>query len=207
MAPFEIRLIQSFDRARLVNEVYWNHTIVTDTGRQISVENLRKAVERIVALPVIPQLVESNAVYFRGNMERYADRIEIKIVDGQGEQWTRFTFVKELCHALCDHQDEWTTEGVETLRGLVKAPPLDKSMPAPMRSERFAELIALELLYPFEFREADVAAKKPFAELAKEFGIPLRWVESALEPGYIEACGVMWSVLLQRDVEHEKGAE
>jgi Zn-dependent peptidase ImmA (M78 family) len=200
MATLHVQLFQSFDRARLVNEIYWNHTEGDEAGRRVSIENLRKSVEKIIGIPVKKTSVDFEGNYIRGFMERYDDRVEIYVIERQTEQWQRFTFVKELCHALCDGEDEWESDGVETLKDLVRLTDLDDATPA-MRSERFAEIIALELLYPFEFRAGDKTAKTPATVLAEEFGLPARWIEHALSDAYVDACSIMWGLLKKQ--QHE----
>jgi len=202
MASFQVQLFQSFDRARLVNEIYWNHTTGDEVGRRVSIENLKKAVEKIIEIPVRKTLVDFEGNYVRGFMERYQDRVEVYVIERQPEQWQRFTFVKELCHALCDGKDEWQPNGIETIHDLVKLMEFNSATPA-TRSERFAEVIALELLYPYEFRAKDKESKRAATELAEEFGIPARWIEHALSDNYMAACDVVWK-LLKHQV-HEAG--
>lgn len=202
MALPHVQLLRSFDRARLVNEVYWNHTEADEGGgRRVSVMNLWKAVEKIVGLPIEKVDVAAGGTYLRGLTERYDDRIVIYVSENQTEAWRRFTFVKELCHALCDGEEEHSADGIATLTELIKTIDLDGAAP-PVVSETFAEIIALELLYPIEFRRGDKEAGKSASGLADEFGIPAKWVENALTDKYLTTCELVWK--LMRYPEHER---
>lgn len=204
MALPHVQLLHSFDRARLVNEVYWNHTEADEGGgRRVSVMNLWKAIEKIVGLPIEKVDVDAGGTFLRGLTERYPDRIVIYVSQRQPEPWRRFTFVKELCHALCDGEEEYSADGMTTLSELTKTIDIDGAAP-PLVSEEFAEIIALELLYPIEFRRGDKEAGKSTSALAEEFCIPAKWAENALVEKYLQTCEMIWR--LMRYQEHERSA-
>lgn len=201
MALPQVQLLRSFDRARLVNEVYWNHTEGDEKGRRVSVMNLWKAVEKIIDLPIHRLFVDAGGDFLRGLTERYPDRVEIYVSLNQPEPWQRFTFVKELCHALCDGEEEFSTDGLTTLRALTKTLDINGATPV-VRAESFAEVIAVELLYPWEFRRKDKELGTPPSSLAEEFGIPARWIEASLTDNYLDTCDLLWGLI--RHPEHER---
>ncbi len=208
MRTFDVQFLESFDRARLVIEIYWNHT-TGDPGagtRRVSVENLRKSVEKLIGLPVNFIGVDYSNEFLRGNMERYDDRIDIHVLLPQSEEWQRFTAVKELCHALCDQADEWSDDPIPLIEDIVELETISNDTPAGTRAERFAEMVALELLYPFEFRRKDrervAAAETTTATIAAEFGIPVRYVEIAQTEAWLDYCETVWR-FVTRTVPHE----
>jgi Zn-dependent peptidase ImmA (M78 family) len=198
-SDFTLRVIQSFEKAKLVNHYYWQHTD-GDDGAMIRVENLQMVIERITRLKVEKRLVQFEGNNVRGNYERYDDRIIINIRDGQPLEWVRYTITKELCHALNDLPEEFSPDPAETIKELVKyaALALEDGVSSALKSERLAEIIALELIYPIEFREADIASVEGGASIAsivKKRGVPSALVQRCHDRRNLEACKRLWNAL------------
>ena len=209
MTPTSLRLIQSFLLARQVNHFYWLHTDGDDPDGKISLENLQRVIERMTRLPIHKKRVfVDDAPSVRGSFERYSDRIEIYIRDAQGELWERYTCVKELCHSVMDKSEEYSVDVIKTIKELRKydgiTVALDNLSPA-TRSEKFAELMALELIYPIEFRQSDrqkLTDGETIGSIASRRGVPAVWVEHALGE-YLEACADVWRLLPTDPMVHK----
>ena len=194
------KLLHAYSCVRRVNNMYWAHT-TADSAGGVSVENLEKAVTIITGLRVEKYLVDFEAAAVRGAFERYPDRVKIYVRRSQSGLWIRFTVVKELCHALCDLPDTYSVDGVKTIQGLMNHGDFlpTEHMGGEVQSERIAELMAMELLYPFEIRDGDLKARDAGVEsvrtLADKRGIPGVWVERALEPHFGKFAKTMWRIL------------
>lgn len=201
MTDITVKIIRCFELAKSVNHHYWVHT--PDASQNMRVENIERIVSWMqgVRLPVEKWVVPyDDATFIRGLFERYDDRIVIYIRDGQTPEWVRFTIVKELCHALIDEPGDFSPKGEETIRDLIKyhGVTLDEISSAVLHSERLAEITALELIYPLEFRRADVAAISAgvkIPELVQKRAVPSLWIQRGLDPKYIEACEYFWKAL------------
>lgn len=201
MTSLSVKLTQCFVLAKHVVHYYNVHTDGDDARQCTSVENIQRIVERMTGKPVEKYRVPFEGERVRGNIERYDDRFVIHVRRGQTLEWDRFTVIKELCHALMDSAEEYSPHGVETLRELVSWRGLDfdwEEASEVARCERLAELMALELIYPFEYREGDkaaIAAGATRADVGQKRGVPLPWVERALLQRHIDACRGLWEVM------------
>lgn len=194
------KFLHGYSRVRHVNDLYWAHTTADADGR-VSVENLEKAVTLITGLRVEKYIVTFKAEAVRGAFERYPDHVKIFVRSDQSAVWIRFTVVKELCHALCDIPETYSVEPVRTIQGLLDHTDFvpGEHVDGEVQSERIAELMAMELLYPFEIRDGDIKAKDAGLEtvrsLSEKRGIPSVWVERALEPVFTKFAHTMWGIL------------
>lgn len=159
----------------------------------LSVMNLHWAVQDIYGLKVEMFEVSFKAEFVGGNSERYDGvRARILVNSNLRHELKRFVAVKELCHLMNDEEDEWSTMGVETIRGLMKERELSRNNgdghpePSPaLQSEMLAMVGAIELIYPYEFRDADMAKlaaeETTIARIALEHEAPAHIIEQALE--------------------------
>ncbi|ACK52009.1 protein of unknown function DUF955 [Methylocella silvestris BL2] len=135
----------------------------------------------------------------KGLMERYIDRVTIYVKEDLDEYWKRFTVVKELCHVMNDEPDDWSYEGVNTLKNLLTEYTLhqDSAASRASQSEIFAEIAAVELLYPFEQRAIDIngGSGKPIAEIARWYHLPELIVSRSLLEGYHGTVAEIWGLV------------
>lgn len=198
--PLIPRIISCFRIAAQVSHYYNIHTDADDIDGRVSVENLRLIVERMTQLPIVKKEVPHQAVNVRGLMERYKDHVAIYIPDSLSEEQKRGALVKELCHPLIDEQQDFSVDGVETIRGLLKytAVPFDGKESDQVKSEHLAEFVAIELLYPLEYRDGDrerIAKGATILDIAKKRGVPPNWVARAIDPRYVDICRAIWKEL------------
>ena len=135
-----------------------------EPGVVLSVMDLHWAVGDAYNLEIEMLEVSFDGTNFRGKVERYeGNRARILVRAQQPPTFMRFVAVKELTHLMNDEEDDWSSLGVETISSLMKEWELcaeggeGVEDPAnPLQSEALAEIGAIELMYPFEYREDDV---------------------------------------------------
>jgi len=177
-----------------------------DENRAVSIENLHRVFACLAGIHIRKLLVDFEGGSLRGNVERYEDHAIIHVRLSQSDYWQRFTVVKELCHVLLDEKEDWSTDVVETISGLLAFTGLNGEESAPIRSEKLAEVMALELVYPLEYRAEDrayIEAGGKVTEVSDNRKVPPLWVERALKPHYMEMCEEAWKLL--REVPAEEG--
>lgn len=203
MSESIVKLIEAFYQAKRVNHYYWLHTD-GDAG-DISVENIQEIICRLTGVTVEKHEVDVESNFHRAFIERYNNgkSCKIYVISNETKAWKRFATVKELCHILIDSTDQFQPDPCAIIEAL-KDPTglLDEHVIPAVQSEGFAEIIALELIYPMEFRRADLAAiacGKTHDVIANERVIPVNYVYKALDPDMLRLCDVIWPLL--RDVE------
>ncbi|GAB5509186.1 MAG: hypothetical protein Rhims3KO_05870 [Hyphomicrobiales bacterium] len=136
-------------------------------------------------------------------IERYDGSAKIFVLENQdldtkqNRYWQRFIAVKEACHIAIDGHEDWQADGVVTVEELINDL-RSESSGAPIyevQSEYLAEIVAIELLYPFEFRQVDLESGKAASELADEYQVPTYVVELALSSSHIKLAEVFWAVV------------
>jgi Zn-dependent peptidase ImmA (M78 family) len=145
--------------------------------------------------------VPFEATFLRGLIERYANKVIIYVRKNQDEDWKRFVTIKELCHIVIDEKEDWSASGASIIKNLISEHKLNKMTAAPraVQSEIFAEIAAIELLYPFNARAADIVAldygSMTLARIAGYYKIPEAIVERALSENYAELAAYCWSLI------------
>jgi hypothetical protein len=176
-------------------------------GPVLSVMDLHWAVSDAYELKIDMVEVSFDGTHFRGKVERYTnDTARILIRAQQSPAFMRFVAVKELCHLMNDEHDDWSSLGVETISGLMR----DWAVCAaggggvpdpgnPLQSESLAEIGAIELMYPFEYREADLkklqAGATTIEAIALEHEAPSYAIEQALK--HHEIFAEFWNAIEQ----------
>lgn len=194
------RIIKAFVLAKSVNHYYWLHAPAED--QNVRIENLARVVAMMSGLRIEKRLVPTGGGIIRGLTERYPDRAVILVRKEQPLVWQRYTTIKELCHIVYDGDGDFEPDPTKTLEQLVMRRSLDldeEGSPALM-SERLAEIMALELAYPLEFRRVDVAAIRNGStvdDLVALRDVPAVHIERALGEQYIEACEGVWQSLAE----------
>ncbi len=179
---------------------------------KLSIEDLRWCISDMYNLKILKIEVAFEGMYLRGMVERYKDRARILIRAGQGEEWMRFTTAKELCHLAVDELEDWSPKGHETIERLLIEEHLDQTetektqeptqarqlADSKAQSEKMAEIAAIELMYPYEFRAADIKAlaeqKTTLKALALHFHVPEYVIGSALHPARMHIADLGWQM-------------
>ena len=168
----------------------------------LPVEDYQRIVAQMYLLEIEKVEVAFEGTFLRGLVERYPHRARIIVQKNQGEDWKRFTAVKELCHLVNDEQEDWSIDGVHTIKEMLLEYHVDSSRPGlaevVTQSEIFAEIAAVELLYPFSQRKLDVVSmvEDPsftFAKIAGYHKLPEYFVDLALTPWYHKMTMDLWN--------------
>lgn len=196
--PVLAKTIQCFLWAGRVNHYYWLHTEADADDGSVSIENLQAVIARKAGIFVHKRLVDFEGSTLRGNIERYENFVIVNVRASQSENWQRFTVVKELCHVLLDTPDDWSTDVVATIVGLLAFSNLSGEESAVIRSEKLAEVMALELIYPLEDRREDrafIQAGGKISDLAERRKVPPLWIERGVADWYYEICEEAWKAM------------
>lgn len=182
-----------YKKVKFIREEYRQYVIGNDTT-YISIEDLQHIIAGMYGLEIRKTEVPGQPEFIRGMMERWGKLIKIRLRRGQEYDWKRFTAVKEMCHAVIDEQEDWSTEGVSTIIDLLFEFALEsmeheaEEANRVSQSEVLAEVAALEILYSFEFRDRDrkrIEDKQATVEtIAAEHGIPVAMISRALAKTY-----------------------
>jgi Zn-dependent peptidase ImmA (M78 family) len=180
---------------RKVEEVreYIRTYSIEPLGFVLNLADLHYAVQDICSMKIDVIEVSFEGQHLRGETERFSDsRARVLIREKQTEAEKRFAVAKELCHILLDGEHDCSTDGVETIKGLLQDWHLARDNrighmepTKPLVSEIMAHVAALELLYPDEYRVSDIAklagGEKTLQQIALEHDIPAYAVEQALD--------------------------
>lgn len=178
-----------------------------EPGPVLKVMDLHWAVGDAYDLTIEMLEVSFDGQHFRGKVERYSgQRARILVRVPQPPEFMRFVAVKELCHLMNDEQDDWSALGAETISNLLRewelcqADGVGLQSPADsLQSEYLAEIGAIELMYPFEYREADVQklanGETTIAKIALEHEAPAYAIEQAL--AHHETFKAFWTAIEQ----------
>lgn len=110
--------------------------------------------------------------------------------------WCRFVICKEMCHCLVDARDD-RVSSVSALRDLAQGLASKVTIPGtgngPLESELWAELLAIELLFPYELRKTHRQALKdgtitPYT-LALRYRIPREYAELGMFDNVLDLMG------------------
>lgn len=134
---------------------------------------------------------------FRGQTGPYSgvlDLAKIYYAKNHNYCWRRFAVCKEMFHCMIDRNMADRIATVETLTTLLELLAEDTTALtgdfAPLNREQEAELLALETLFPVEFRldYLKIPANEEVIEtLSKQFRIPIKYARLACRPTYNQA--------------------
>jgi Zn-dependent peptidase ImmA (M78 family) len=200
MAADVNKIVKCFMLAKKVNHYYWLHT--PDGSPQPRIENIERVVEAMTGLKIEKKEVTTDGSIIRGFTERYEDKALILIREDQPIEWKKYTAVKEYCHLVYDSEEEFEPDPVVTLDQLVmrRGLDLDEALSPAIISERVAEIMALEIIYPLELRGGDAEKlktgdSKTLGKLVALRHVPAVHIETATRQTYIEGCRNLWGVL------------
>ena len=185
---------------RDVNHYYWAHLDGDANDGSVVVPNLIKVAELLSGKALEVHRVDFRAVHISSVLIRWSDGGLILVRADQSDDWVSFCTVKELCHFICDIEEEFQVDPLKSLNQIVEdsADTLLISKSPTEIAEELAEMMALELLYPLENREEDVrliSDKASISEIAKKRKIPSSYLERALNPKYHSAICAVWKSL------------
>ena len=187
-----------YRKVKLIREEYRTKVLKGDAN-VISIERLQWVIEGMYDLKIKKRLVPFDATFVRGMIERWTDLVIISVRQEQTEDWLRFTAVKEMCHVVIDEKEDWSTLGVSTLESVLVEYGLSngKASARATQSEAFAEVAAIELLYPYETRLADLEkleiGSTTMVKIASEQKLPASIVSRALSSQHQMFAAYYWA--------------
>lgn len=198
-----LKLIDAFYLAKKVNHYYWMHTDGDDPiDGSVSIENILKIISLMSEKTISKKEIEYTGKFTRAFVDRYAERAEVYIIDNQDENWKRVAAVKEYCHILLDGDDDFEANPRNTIRHIKEGTGfLDEHSSAVLDSEKLAEMIAIELVYPLELREPDrIELQDETNEctvntLVDRRKVPARYIEIGTSENHIQGCREVWKRL------------
>lgn len=158
----------------------------------LSVMDFHAAVQKIYDIEIGMTKVSFQAEHLRGMVERNEGKpSQVWVRASQTPEFLRFVTVKEICHLMIDEKDDWSSDGIETIKGLLREWALTgengtghENPSDPLMSEMLAEIAAIEMMYPREFRAADVAkvanGETTVEKIALQHDLPPYAIEQAL---------------------------
>lgn len=174
----------------------------------VSVEDLFRVVSDMYDMKISKQDVVYEGEWVNSLVERYNNQHAIVYVKHNLEDhYKRFCATKELMHLAIDEPEDWSVDGTETLAALFVEMSFDNGNVAEnvAQSEVFAEIAAIEILYPYEFRALD---RKSLADqttslikLSLEYEIPTFIVARALSEWYDKIATSVWGHLNSQDLK------
>lgn len=196
MIKYQDKLALVFEVARKINEALWMGGV---DPQYMSIDELQDHICDSFGVEIDLAVVDVENDHVLGFIERYEGgrRARVYLVKNMGPRQKRLVAVKELCHIAIDVEEDYSTNAIDTLERMVTVG-LDKDAPENLavRSEHLAEMVAWELLYPFENRQKDkeamVAGQTTKAALAQQYKIPEHVIEMVLRTPYLDMCEKYW---------------
>lgn len=196
------RYIRCFVIAREFLGYYWQHDGDYPEIGRVRIENIEKAVEIRTGKSIHKTLVDFDADHLRSVTESYRDgSAKIYIRKSQPIEWQKYAAVKEYSHILYDSPSEdYETDPVKILKFLTSNTPfeLDAGHTPAEISEKMTEILALELIYPIEWREADRAfldAGGKIEELVCKRHVPAVHIQRGCSLATIQTSKAIWKAL------------
>ncbi len=198
-----------YRKVKQIREHMATYCLAPDRAK-LSIEDLKWTISDMYGLKILIKEVAFEGEHLRGMVERYEDRARILLRADQPEDWLRFTAAKELCQLAIDEKEDWSPRGHETITGMLFEASLDygnagqdeenrQIADRKVQSEKLAEVAAIEMMYPYEYRNKDLVllreAKTTLKALALHFHAPEYVVGTALHPGWMNIAKLGWSLV------------
>lgn len=196
------KAVAVFKKVKQIQEEYASYVLGGMTN-YISIDDLQGVIEQMYQLKIIKKQVAFEGDFVRGLVERYDNQAIIRVRMDMAEDWKRFTAVKEMCHVVIDDPEDRSVFGVETLKDLLVEFSVENNEQArkATQSEVFAEIAAIELLYPFDNRAADAqklnASETTYTAIATYHKMPALMVQRAHANWYQDMATTIWGQVSQ----------
>ncbi|MDZ4310561.1 MAG: hypothetical protein U1A24_08385 [Cypionkella sp.] len=201
-----LKLFDAFYQAKRVNHYYWMHTDGDEAGGKVSIENLQWIIQTLTGFVIEKKTVKVKSDFHRAFVERHEEGKvnKIWVMEGEHITWQRFATVKEMCHLLVDQTGDHQPDPCQTIDSLKNGSGLFDDFSVPEAdSERLAEIIATELIYPLEYRKPDRDKVREGAstidQIAELRGVPSKYISLGISDTWIAVCETIWKSL--KDVD------
>jgi Zn-dependent peptidase ImmA (M78 family) len=170
----------------------------------VSIEDLRFVVSDMYDLKIGIQEVVFQGSRVRSLVERYNNQHALIYVKHDlTDDLKRLSVSKELMHLAIDEQEDWSVDGVNTishfLAEMALATKQSNEAVNGAQSEALAEIAAIEILYPYEFRAKDAVDRlndqSLINKLSLNYEVPSFIIGKALSDWYGRIADEMWNKL------------
>ncbi|MBZ9808108.1 hypothetical protein [Mesorhizobium sp. ESP-6-2] len=191
------KLLQVLRKVRQLREEYRSYVLGGDAN-MVSIEDLQRCIEQMYELEIIKTQVVFTSTFTRGLMERYKNKVIIRVKHDQTDDHKRFTATKEMCHPVVDEKEDWSTDGVGRIQDLlIEFEVTNGEAPhQATQSEVLAEIAAIEVLYPYECRGIDLQrlarGETTLVKIATYHRVPATVVSRALADQYHQLITGLW---------------
>lgn len=182
------------DTAAEMTEQYKLYVLAAE-GFPRSVDNLLELCTQHQQKQIEVQTLDLKDKAISGMYVNFGTRYAIVVDVGLNQCWKRFVICKELFHVLLDAEEYRNMNIYAHLEEVKSTFPLPDSHPGSAAiSEAMAEIAAMEFLFPYSSRVAELAqnATPDYLALAHKYKIPQVFVENYLSPSYMENIGAMF---------------
>ncbi|WP_377191026.1 hypothetical protein [Ruegeria meonggei] len=199
------KIINAFYAAKRVDHYYWMHTD-GDFG-QVSIENIQRIIEILTSTKIEKFELDHDSRFHRAFVERFDEgrTSKIYVMASENPSWKRFSSVKEMCHVLIDEPGDFQPDPCKTIHELKDGAIIFDENAAPeTESEGLAEIIAMELIYPLDYRREDREKLKEgisLEDIARERVVPAKYVSLGTSDTWFKSCLSIWQNL--KSVEPE----
>ena len=171
-----------------------------------SIDDLMWVVNDMYDADVEALEVPVEAIFFAGTLFRYNEsKSFILVKKSYNIVWKRFIVAKELAHIIIDAKEDWCPDGVEVIDGMFSALRIemggdpDHQPDTKTQSEFVAEMVATEILYPYELRGTDsedvASGKTSYTELEGRYEVPAVMIGRAHEAWYKRICDATYPMI------------
>ena len=185
------KAVSVFRKIRQIREEIKSYSLAQ--GRHVVPEQeYLRVISQMYKISIKSKEVPFEGTFLRGMVLRYPDRALILVKKNMEKDWQRFTVIKEVSHLVIDELEDWSTDAVSTIRNLLMEYRIhqDRVAKSVVQSEVFAELAAIELLYPYEDRIGDRdkinSGELTSAQISGRYDIPEVFCAQATSDWYHE---------------------
>lgn len=182
----EADVVKCLTKAREISEQYDLYVRAADSCLR-SVEDLQWICSEYLnkSIEVFDLRIAADDMAIRGMYAAFADgTYHIYLLAELSDRERRFVLCKELFHVLLDEEGCRNMDLIAHVEASATSFTIDESRPtSPVAWEALAEIAAMEFLFPYSKRAAEVAASNndpDFADIARRYGVPQAYVEQYL---------------------------
>jgi hypothetical protein len=165
----------------------------------VSLDDINEAIFQLYEVKIKTSLVPIKSELIRGMVEIYHRNATIYIDSALNKAWTRYVSVKETCQIMIVNAENVTEDPGDIIEYFVHRMTLPAAVEksAAIISEEVAMIGAIELLFPFELRQAAkdriINGTDTIFTTAEWLEIPEFLVEFALSDEYFALSNGMWN--------------
>lgn len=160
------------------------------------IRDMKRAFSEAFGVKITRRVTASNTSdSLRGLYLRLDSDVTILLSAGMDPFWERFVSVKEMCHLILSDPEYRTNSPSDLIEAMVLQP-AEGEAPNDLTSDMWCRYAAIELLYPYEARMADLdqvsQGRQSIFSLSQYYEIPEHVIEMAISDTYMEISREAW---------------